>query len=126
VQLNAAYGFNQNQQKYPPNNNLYSNTYNPGWRNHPNFRWSNNNENNQNQSNSNFPNQTPQPPFNLQNFIPRPTQNNQTHQLPAPQPPLQLTGPSRDDMVDRTFAQHNTILLEIQKQLKQLLENQQK
>jgi len=36
VQLNAAYGFNQNQQKYPPNNNPYSNTYNPGWRNHPN------------------------------------------------------------------------------------------
>ncbi|CAL9024861.1 unnamed protein product [Prunus brigantina] len=25
-----------------PNNNPYSNTYNPGWRNHPNFKWSNN------------------------------------------------------------------------------------
>ena len=24
-------------------NNPYSNTYNPGWRNHPNFSWSNNN-----------------------------------------------------------------------------------
>ena len=24
-------------------NNLYSNTYNPGWRNHLNFSWSNNN-----------------------------------------------------------------------------------
>ena len=23
-----------------PNNNPYSNTYNPGWRNHPNFKWS--------------------------------------------------------------------------------------
>ncbi|KAI5312350.1 hypothetical protein L3X38_041523 [Prunus dulcis] len=25
-----------------PQNDPYSNTYNPGWRNHPNFRWSNN------------------------------------------------------------------------------------
>jgi hypothetical protein len=27
---------------YPPKNNPFSNTYNPGWRNHPNFSWSNN------------------------------------------------------------------------------------
>ena len=33
-------------------NNPYSNTYNPGWRNHPNFSWSNNN----NVGASNFPN----------------------------------------------------------------------
>src|SRR5262249_24383784 len=25
----------------PPQNNPYLNTYNPGWRNHPNFSWSN-------------------------------------------------------------------------------------
>src|SRR5262249_15210347 len=25
----------------PPQNNPYSNTYNPGWRNHPNFSWTN-------------------------------------------------------------------------------------
>lgn len=31
-QVNAAQG-------YPPHNNPYSNTYNPGWRNHPNFSW---------------------------------------------------------------------------------------
>jgi hypothetical protein len=30
------------QNNYPPKNNPYSNTYNPGWRNHPNFSWSNN------------------------------------------------------------------------------------
>ncbi|XP_021747322.1 uncharacterized protein LOC110713162 [Chenopodium quinoa] len=30
--VNAAQG-------YPPHNNPYSNTYNPGWRNHPNFSW---------------------------------------------------------------------------------------
>jgi homoserine trans-succinylase len=30
------------QNNYPPKNNPYSNTYNAGWRNHPNFLWSNN------------------------------------------------------------------------------------
>jgi hypothetical protein len=30
------------QNNYPPKNNSYSNTYNAGWRNHPNFSWSNN------------------------------------------------------------------------------------
>jgi hypothetical protein len=30
------------QNSYPPKNNPYSNTYNPGWRNHPNFSWNNN------------------------------------------------------------------------------------
>ena len=33
--LNAFNNFQRNQ------GNLYSNTYNPGWRNHPNFLWSN-------------------------------------------------------------------------------------
>jgi hypothetical protein len=28
--------------QYPSKNNQFSNTYNPGWRNHPNFSWSNN------------------------------------------------------------------------------------
>nr|XP_027082257.1 uncharacterized protein LOC113704565 [Coffea arabica] len=28
-----------NNYNRPPQNNLYSNTYNPGWRNHPNFGW---------------------------------------------------------------------------------------
>jgi hypothetical protein len=38
---------------YLPQNNPYSNSYNPGWRNHPNFFWRNNQDNqpqNQNQS----------------------------------------------------------------------------
>jgi hypothetical protein len=29
------------QNNYPPKNNPYSNTYNAGWRIHPNFSWSN-------------------------------------------------------------------------------------
>ena len=36
------------------NNNPYSNTYNPGWRNHPNFYW-NNNHGGVNASRSNVP-----------------------------------------------------------------------
>ena len=39
-QVHFASNFNRSQQ-----NNPYSNTYNPGWRNHPNFSW--NNQNNQ-------------------------------------------------------------------------------
>jgi hypothetical protein len=30
------------QNNYLPKNNPYSNTYNAGWQNHPNFSWSNN------------------------------------------------------------------------------------
>jgi hypothetical protein len=33
-QINAI-----NQGNFRSNNNHYSNTYNPGWRNHPNFSW---------------------------------------------------------------------------------------
>jgi hypothetical protein len=48
-----------NQGKFRPNNNLYSNTYNPGWRNHPNFSWKQNDTqlaqgNTNNQGNQNF------------------------------------------------------------------------
>ncbi|CAB4278459.1 unnamed protein product [Prunus armeniaca] len=35
-QANQVFDFNRQR------NNLYSNTYNPGWKNHPNFSWSNN------------------------------------------------------------------------------------
>ena len=41
---NAIGGFNQNQRRYDP----YSTTYNPGWRDHPNFRWGNRQPNYQN------------------------------------------------------------------------------
>src|ERR1035438_4620956 len=52
-----------NQGNFKPNNNPYSNTYNPGWRNHPNFSWRQNdqnaqgNQNNQGNQNYNRPNQ---------------------------------------------------------------------
>ncbi|CAL9007230.1 unnamed protein product [Prunus brigantina] len=34
------------QNNYHPKNNPYSNTYNPGWKDHPNFSWSNSQNNN--------------------------------------------------------------------------------
>ena len=61
-----------NQGNFRPNNNPYSNTYNPGWRNHPNFSWRNQNvQNPGNQSNQsnrgqNFGNQQPR---NLENML---------------------------------------------------------
>ncbi|XP_078163505.1 uncharacterized protein LOC144558538 [Carex rostrata] len=36
-----------NQGNFKPNNNPYSNTYNPGWRNHPNFSWRQNDQSTQ-------------------------------------------------------------------------------
>ncbi|XP_044468620.1 uncharacterized protein LOC123198100 [Mangifera indica] len=48
--------------------NPYSNTYNPGWRNHPNFAWSN-------QANTSNPNQNfkqPPPGFQARNTNPQP------------------------------------------------------
>src|SRR5262249_34728926 len=55
----------------PPQNNPYSNTYNPGWRNHPNFSWSNQ--------------QNPRPP---------PPGYNQTH-------PPQQQKPSLEDLMSK-------------------------
>ncbi|XXG64662.1 hypothetical protein AAC387_Pa05g2553 [Persea americana] len=36
---------------FPKQNNPYSNTYNPGWKNHPNFSWGSNQNNQNNQGN---------------------------------------------------------------------------
>src|SRR5262249_54549399 len=58
----------------PQQNNPYSNTYNPGWRNHPNFSWSNQ--------------QNPRPP---------PPGYNQTH----PQQPQQQQKPSLEELMSK-------------------------
>ncbi|MED6126642.1 hypothetical protein PIB30_080406 [Stylosanthes scabra] len=64
----------------PPQNDPYSNTYNPGWRNHPNFSWGGNQGqwSNNNIQNNNRPYQ---PPFQRQQ---QPFQ-----QPPPPVPPQQ-------------------------------------
>ena len=40
----SSYGQANYVSNFQRQNNPYSNTYNPGWRNHPNFSWSNNQE----------------------------------------------------------------------------------
>src|SRR5262249_30939398 len=57
----------------PPQNNPYSNTYNPGWRNHPNFSWT-----------------------NQQNLRPPPPGYNQTHP-----PQQQQQKPSLEDLMSK-------------------------
>ncbi|KAG9444739.1 hypothetical protein H6P81_016079 [Aristolochia fimbriata] len=47
-------------------NDPYSNTYNPGWRSHPNFSWSNNNQ----QSNTQQPHAQTRPPPGFQRAAP--------------------------------------------------------
>ncbi|XP_050207484.1 uncharacterized protein LOC126656903 [Mercurialis annua] len=69
--------YNQNRQ---PRNDPYSNTYNPGWRNHPNFSWRDGN------------NTKPQGPPGFQ-------QNRA-----APPPPQQEKKPSLEDMMAQFMA----------------------
>ena len=53
LEVNAL---NQNQQR-KPSNSPYSETYNPGWRDHPNFRWRSNENPNHSQGPSGWSNQ---------------------------------------------------------------------
>ncbi|CAA0826238.1 Unknown protein, partial [Striga hermonthica] len=50
-----------------PANDPYSNTYNPGWRNHPHFSWSNN-SNTLQPPRPNFMQQQPRPSFNMPSY----------------------------------------------------------
>ncbi|CAA0808779.1 Unknown protein, partial [Striga hermonthica] len=98
VDVNALQGY-QNRQPNDP----FSNTYNPGWRNHPHFSWSNNNNTLQPPRPS-FNQQQPRPNLMQQqsrpNFIPRPTYQQQQ----KPQQPAQGSGSSssnQDDKLDK-------------------------
>ena len=55
-----------------PRNDPFSNTYNPGWRNHPNFSWSNNNNQNSGNQWENNSNQRQVNTGAQQNFKPQP------------------------------------------------------
>ncbi|MED6162414.1 hypothetical protein PIB30_070225 [Stylosanthes scabra] len=77
----ANYLGNQQRQPYHDTN---SNTYNPGWRNHPNFGWGGS----QNPKNNNFQNRPPYPPFQRPIFQPPPfPQPNSLPPPPQPKPP---------------------------------------
>eukprot|EP00257_Ricinus_communis_P022201 XP_015581861.1 uncharacterized protein LOC107262176 [Ricinus communis] len=79
----------ESYQPRQPRNNPYSSTYNPGWRNHPNFSWRNNDHNLpqilRNQNQPQYQNQEPQYPRNQ-----NPTFSNQG-QAPQRKPSLEET-----------------------------------
>ncbi|MED6126120.1 hypothetical protein PIB30_075292, partial [Stylosanthes scabra] len=75
-----------NQQR-PPYNDPHSKTYNPGWRNHPNFGWGGN----QGQRNNSYNNPPQSQPF--PNTYHPPYQPNHTYQPPPP--PVQLQNPQK-------------------------------
>ncbi|XP_050210128.1 uncharacterized protein LOC126660605 [Mercurialis annua] len=72
-----------NNQNRPPRNDPYSNTYNPGWQNHPNFLWRDSNN------------------VKLQG----PSEFHQNR--PAPPPPLQEKKPSLEEMMIQFMANQN-------------------
>ncbi|MED6175838.1 hypothetical protein PIB30_082055, partial [Stylosanthes scabra] len=57
----------------------YSNTYNPGWRNHPNLGWGGN----QNPKNNNFEQRPPYPPFQRPPFPQQPIIPNASQPKPT-------------------------------------------
>ncbi|XP_022019291.1 uncharacterized protein LOC110919328 [Helianthus annuus] len=89
--------------QYRPQNNPYSNTYNPGWKNHPNFSWK--------------PDASNQHP---PGFAPRPTAP--THGAYGPPRPQQ-TPPSSDtsvhDMLSQILAGQNTQKAENEKRFRE-------
>ncbi|XP_061345682.1 uncharacterized protein LOC133291436 [Gastrolobium bilobum] len=102
--------------------NPFSNTYNPGWKNHPNLKW---NQNQQNvpyqQSQQNFPYQQ------KQQFIPQQRQNfqqpapQQLQQQPLVQQQNSVSGPSLEDLM-KQMATNN---LEFQQRTESTIQNLQ-
>ncbi|XP_057487288.1 uncharacterized protein LOC130773354 [Actinidia eriantha] len=92
-QVNAVGQFQGGYQNQRSGNNPYSNTYNPGWKNHPNFGWK--------QEGPQNPQQFQQPPQHFQGHqMTYPTQ-------PAPQPipqPAQYQPPHRRNNEDNQAA----------------------
>ncbi|MED6160100.1 hypothetical protein PIB30_048225 [Stylosanthes scabra] len=68
----ANYMGNQQRQPYHDPN---ANTYNPGWKNHPNVGWGGN----QNPKNNNFQNRPPYQPFQRPPFLPSFPQQQPNH-----------------------------------------------
>ncbi|KAL5574287.1 hypothetical protein UlMin_023884 [Ulmus minor] len=92
VSVNYVGNYNQgnyNSGSYNRGNNPYSNTYNPGWRQHPNFSWSN-----QTGQSSNNPNR----PINPNASAPPGFQQQQREQ--RPQNPTQSAPQERGDSLE--------------------------
>ncbi|XP_060673095.1 uncharacterized protein LOC132803722 [Ziziphus jujuba] len=89
-------------------NNPYSNTYNPGWRNHPNFSWSNNNQQGSNQGQSGgFQKQQFQSPFYQKPQLAHQNQNSSQAQtqFSSLQQSLQELSNSTNSFMQRTEQQ---------------------
>ncbi|XP_061358008.1 uncharacterized protein LOC133302269 [Gastrolobium bilobum] len=86
VDQSVAAVFPENpQHQHQQQNNPFSNTYNPGWKNHPNLIWNQNQQNVPYQSQQNLPFQQ------RQQFVP--PQQRQNFQQFAPQQPMQQQPP---------------------------------
>ncbi|KAJ0714148.1 putative retrotransposon gag domain, aspartic peptidase domain superfamily [Helianthus annuus] len=89
--------------QYRPQNNPYSNTYNPGWKNHPNFSWK--------------PDASNQHP---PGFAPRPTApTHGAYGPPRPQQPPPSSDPSVHDMLSQILAGQNTQKAENEKRFRE-------
>ncbi|XP_035845295.1 uncharacterized protein LOC118491547 [Helianthus annuus] len=89
--------------QYRPQNNPYSNTYNPGWKNHPNFSWK--------PDASNL-----HPP----RFAPRPkTPTHGAYGPPRPQQMPPSSDPSVHDMLSQILAGQNTQKAENEKRFRE-------
>ncbi|KAM1376190.1 hypothetical protein ACFX2F_037958 [Malus domestica] len=93
-QVNLMNSYNQR-----PRNDVYSNTYNPSWRDHPNLSWRNNNQN-QNQ----FQNFQPKPATTLEDTVKLLAQNTLQFQ----------------QATNSTFQQHSAALTKMETQLGQI------
>ncbi|KAM2960454.1 hypothetical protein FF1_030149 [Malus domestica] len=89
-QVNLMNSYNQR-----PRNDAFSNTYNPGWRDHPNFSWKNNN--------------------NYQNFQPKPASTLEDTVKCLAQNTLQF-----QQATNSTFQQHSAALTKMETQLGQI------
>ena len=87
-QVNAVGQFQGGYQNQRSGNNPYSNTYNPGWKNHPNFGWK--------QEGPQNPQQFQQPPQPFQ----QPPQSFQGQQINYPTQPAQYQPPHRRNNED--------------------------
>ncbi|XP_061371420.1 uncharacterized protein LOC133314004 [Gastrolobium bilobum] len=92
VDQSVAAVFPENpQHQHQQQNNSFSNTYNPGWKNHPNLIWNQNQQNVPYQSQQNLPFQQ------RQQFVP--PQQRQNFQQFAPQQPMQQQPPEQQQTV---------------------------
>ncbi|XP_057803445.1 uncharacterized protein LOC131018758 [Salvia miltiorrhiza] len=109
VDVNAIGGHDGNPRKYDP----FSNTYNPRWRDHPNFRWKQDGQPQQ-QNNMGVPMQRPQYNQNQhqqQYRLGPPQHHNQNQQQPPYQPPHRRAPWEEviENMVKKSEKFHNEI-----------------